>query len=130
MRKVHVGVIVVVCAAVTALGVVAGAGASNGATATHFTASYGPPQITCSGERIVKTGSNAFVKDSETCIASTDFYAPGTYDLAAPSFGGWCSDYEGFSDAPYCRLAVAGTLVVSANRDGSSTWRITAYYAP
>jgi hypothetical protein len=75
----------------------------------------------------VKTGPKAFVKDAETCIAWTDFYGPGTYDLAAPSFGGWCSDFEGFSG---CRLAIAGTLVSSDNGDGSFTWQITAYYAP
>lgn len=129
MRKMQLVVMIVVWAMGT-LSIVAAAAASNGATATHFTASYGPPQITCTGERITRTGSNAFVKDSETCIAWTDFYAPGTYDLAAPSFGGWCSDYEGFSSTPYCRLAVAGQLAVSANRDGSFTWAIIAYYTP
>ena len=129
MRKVHLVGAFVVCA-IAALVAAAAVAASNGATASHFTASYGPPQITCSGERVAKTGANGFVKDSETCVAWTDFYAPGTYDLAAPSFGGWCSDYEGFSQSPYCRLAIAGTLVVSANGDGSSTWRITAYYTP
>jgi hypothetical protein len=129
MRKVDLLLVTVAVAAIS-WAVATAATASNGATTAHFAASYGPPQITCSGERVGKTGPKAFLKDSETCIAWTDFYAPGTYDLAAPSFGGWCSDYEGFSDSPYCRLAIAGTLTVSANRDGSSTWRITAYYAP
>lgn len=120
----------VVLVAVGALLAAAAGGAANGATTTHFTASYGPPQVTCSGERIVKTGSKGFVKDSETCIVATDFYAPGTYYLADPSFGGWCSDVEGFAPTPTCRLAIGGTLVSSDNGDGTFTWSITAYYAP
>ncbi len=107
------------------------AGADSGVTTTHFTAAYdsGPLGFfTCDGQRIVKTGPNGFVKDSETCTV-TDPVEPvpnGHYSL--DPFGGWVSDYEFFTDPGGCiRLAISGTIVVTAN---GRTWTIEAYYDP
>ena len=119
---------VVLSAMLAAIGVRPAAG---GTTRTHFDVSYGPPTISCSGFRIVSGGSNPVVKDEETCLAHTEFYAPGVYYLADPSFGGWCSDFEGSrSNFTTCRLAIGGTLVVSLNPDGTHVWKITAFYKP
>src|SRR5262245_23298276 len=114
----------VAVAASATVGIAAGvARADNGAQTTHFTATYYP--FTCSGERIVKTGPKAFIKDSETCLDSfVGDIPPGTYDLA----GSWLSDYDYFVLGTI-NFATSGTLVVTLNSDGTTTWNITAYYA-
>ena len=118
--------------------VVAGAGvapgvatANNGATTAHFTAAYFNGQggfFTCSGERIVKTTPKAFTKDSETCqISDVSTWPPGTYPIVTsflppPALSAmWFSDFDG-------QQAVSGTIVVTANGDGTGTMNIDAYY--
>jgi hypothetical protein len=97
--------------------------ASNGAKTTHFTAAYFNGQggfFTCSGERIVKTAPKAFTKDSETCqISDVSTWPPGTYVIPTTAF--WFSDFDG-------QIAVLGTIVVTANGDGTGTMNIDAYY--
>ena len=104
--------------------------ANNGATTTPFKATYvNGSQFTCSGAHIVKTAPKAFVKDSETCIDSlgvADGFGVGTYDLTAI---GWFSDYYFFVASPSSLvLATSGTLVVTLNADGTTTWNVVAYY--
>ena len=112
-----------------------GAGANNGATTTEFvTPTYlffifgETGTFTCSGTRIVKTAPKPFVKDSETCHVIGD-YTPGTYPVLPEWFG---SDYE-FSLNPggcHLRAQLKGNIYIVANYDGTTTWHITAYYAP
>jgi hypothetical protein len=108
--------------------------ADNGATTTHFTAAYdnGPPGFfTCAGERIVKTGPKAFVKDSETCATTGGRFVPnGTYTISP---GDWFSDYELFTNPGGLTCfneAVSGTITVKNQNGGTSTWTIVAYYDP
>jgi hypothetical protein len=99
--------------------------AANGATPTHFTASYdngavgGPGGFwTCTGERIVKSAPKGFTKDSETCtITDLTSLPPGTYHLGS----GWFSDFDG-------RPAISGTAIVTANGDGTGTVQLVVYY--
>ena len=108
--------------AIGGAGVSAGvASADNGATTTHFTTAYTDPtlgHVTCSGERITKTGPKAFIKDSETCLIGNGFPA-GTYTTA--DFGPWYSDYDG-------KVSTNATLTVTENPDGTATGVIVAYY--
>lgn len=100
----------------------------SGATVTHFSVTYPGNVATCNGNRIQKEGSNAFIKDVETCHTVLNFWAPGTYDIgdpASPAYG-WCSDFDGFAT---CNLATAGRLTISDNGDGTFTWAIVAYYS-
>lgn len=119
---------VILLCGIFALMFAATANASNGATVSHFGYSWSDQNGTgsCSGARISHDGRNAFIKDSESCITTVAFYAPGVYDLAAPSFGGWCSDYD--AQFNVCNVATSGTLTVTYNGDGTYTWDVVAYY--
>lgn len=120
--------VVVLAGAGVATGV---ATAGNGAKTTHFTAAYFNGQggfFTCAGERIVKTAPKAFTKDSETCqISDVSTWSPGTYPIVTsflppPALSAiWFSDFDG-------QQAVSGTIVVTANGDGTGTMNIDAYY--
>jgi hypothetical protein len=122
---------------VLAAGVTANvAGAGNGATTTSYTSGYpmGPfGDASCEGVRIVKTGTNAFVKDSQVCtITNAADPIPNGHYVFGPDFvlgPNWYSDYEYFwSPGNGClRPSVSATLDVSAN---GSKWSITAYYDP
>ena len=103
--------------------------ADNGATTTHFTAAYNNGRVgffTCAGERIVKTGPKAFVKDSETCTTAggSFFPADGTYVLAP---GDWYSDFDFFTNNTFVP-DVSGSIVVKNTGPGTSTWTIVAYF--
>ena len=76
---------------------------------------------TCSGENIYKTAPKGFNKDSETCLMTTAFVAPGTYNYY------WCSDSVAPShSAGLCTANVTETI--TANGDGTFTDNIVAYY--
>ena len=131
--------------------------AGNGATVTHFAVSY-PDLFTgvlvdCTGNRIVQSDPNAFVKDAETCTTVSDSILVGSYTIV-PFTGDnwedflWASDYEAatvtrpFTDPPcfrplsnkygQCfRVAVSGNVTVEySEASGLYTWSIVAYYAP
>jgi hypothetical protein len=92
--------------------------AGNGATVTHFAASYHDlgdptlPMIDCTGNRIVKPGPNGWVKDTETCVTTyADYWPVGVLYRIVPFTGTsledgnwtddiWFSDYEGFTVVP------------------------------
>ena len=129
--------------------------AGNGATVTHFAVSY-PDLFTgvlvdCTGNRIVQSDPNAFVKDAETCMTVSDSLLVGSYTIV-PFTGDnfedflWASDYEAltvtkpFTNPPCVqplsnkykecfRTAVSGNVTVTSS-DGLYTWSIVAYYAP
>jgi hypothetical protein len=127
--------------------------AGNGATVTHFAVSYlsdfgaGPP-IDCTGNRIVRSDPNAFVKDTETCTTFSEEFPVGSYKIV-PFTGNnwedflWASDYEAayvapgspvcvdlFPDVCY-RTAESGNVTVEySENSGLYTWSIVAYYAP
>ena len=129
--------------------------AGGGATVTHFTVSY-PDLFTgvlvdCTGNRIVQSDPNAFVKDAETCTTVSDSILVGSYTIV-PFTGDnfedflWASDYEAltvtkpFTNPPCVqplsnkykecfRTAVSGNVTVTSS-DGLYTWSIVAYYAP
>ena len=129
--------------------------AGNGATVTHFAVSY-PDLFTgvlvdCTGNRIVQSDPNAFVKDAETCTTVSGSFLAGSYTIV-PFTGDnfedflWASDYEAltvtkpFTNPPcvqplsnkykVCfRTAVSGNVTVTYS-DGLYTWSIVAYYAP
>jgi hypothetical protein len=128
MRRFQLLALFVVLTAV--LGSASVATAGNGVTTTHFTAAYqnGPLGFfTCDGQRIVKSGPNGFVKDSETC-AVDDPVAPNGHYTFDP--GDWISDYEAFvNPGGGCeRPNISGsTVVVTAN---GRIWTIEAYYDP
>jgi hypothetical protein len=127
--------------------------ACNGATVTHFAVSYlsyfgEGPQVDCTGNRIVRSLKNAFVKDTETCTTVSDQFPVGSYKIV-PFTGDnwtdflWASDYEAFYVAPgspvcvdlfpdVCyRTAESGHVTVHfSKKSGLYTWRIVAYYAP
>jgi hypothetical protein len=71
----------------------------------------------------VHDGRNGFVKDVETCVTTIDALAPGVYQAVDV---GWCSDFDGFDT---CNAATSGTVTVTANKDGTFTWDVVAYYA-
>jgi hypothetical protein len=113
-------------------------GQNNGAQTTHFTASYYQflgGEFIAAGERIVKTGPKAFTKDSETILISDiSTWPAGTYNIVdgvffipMPGMPGmefgfpWFSDFDG-------RIAVSGTIVVTANGDGTGTVNLDVYY--
>jgi hypothetical protein len=111
---------------------VGAAGQNNGAGATHFTAFYfnGPGGfVTAAGERIVKTGPKAFIKDSETALISDiSTWPAGTYTLDANGFFNilgfeffWISDFDG-------RIAVSGEIVITDNGDGTGIFNGVFYY--
>jgi hypothetical protein len=132
--------------------------AGNGATVTHFAVSYlaefgEGPLVDCTGNRIVQSDPNAFVKDTETCTTVSDLFPVGSYKIVA--FTGdnwsdflWASDYEvsfwvGDFTTPPCyeplstafgqcfRTAESGNLKVEySEKSGLYTWSIVAYYAP
>jgi len=125
--------------------------AGNGATVTHFAVSYPSnfgegPQVYCTGNRIVRSGPNAFVKDTETCTTVFEEFPVGSYKIV-PFTGDnwedflWASDYEAAFVAPgspvcvdlfpeVCyRTAESGNVTVTYS-DGLYTWSIVAYYAP
>jgi len=129
--------------------------AGGGATVTHFAVSY-PDLFTgvlvdCTGNRIVQSDPNAFVKDAETCTTVSDSFRVGFYTIV-PFTGDnfedflWASDYEAltvtkpFTNPPCVqplsnkykecfRTAVSGNVTVTSS-DGLYTWSIVAYYAP
>jgi hypothetical protein len=105
------------------------ASAGNGATVHHFSVTYPDNLATCSGNRIEKTGANAFVKDVESCInVRIDVGLPaGTYSAVDV---GWCSDYNAviFNEAA-CNPAISGHVTIGVNGDGTFTWDVVAYYA-
>jgi hypothetical protein len=133
--------------------------AGNGATVTHFAVSYPSnfgegPQVDCTGNRIVQSDPNAFVKDAETCTTVFAEFPVGSYKIVP--FTGynwgdflWASDYEvayvapPFTNNPLCvqpesdgfgmcfRTAVSGNVTVEySKKSGLYTWSIVAYYAP
>lgn len=114
--------------AASALALAATATADNGATVHHFSVTYPGNLATCSGNRIEKTGANAFVKDVETCVTIIDVGLPaGTYSAVDL---GWCSDYNAvIFDESACNLATSGHVTIGVNRDGTFTWDVVAYYA-
>jgi hypothetical protein len=134
MRKVQLLATVLVVLAALFVPVTV-AGASSAVTVTHFTVAYdfGYGLIECDGQRIVRTGPDGFVKDSETCAVTggSDVLPNGHYSLEP--VGGdpqWWSDYEFFVDpgGEWClNPAVSGTLVVTAN---GHTWKAEVYYDP
>ena len=129
--------------------------AGGGATVTHFAVLY-PDLFTgvlvdCTGNRIVQSDPNAFVKDAETCMTVSDSLLVGSYTIV-PFTGDnfedflWASDYEAltvtkpFTNPPCVqplsnkykecfRTAVSGNVTVTSS-DGLYTWSIVAYYAP
>ena len=104
------------------------ASASSGATVHHFAVTYPDNLGTCSGNRIEKTGANAFVKDVETCLTVIDVGLPsGTYSAVDV---GWCSDYNAvIFDEAACNHAISGHVTITVNGDGTFTWDVVAYYA-
>ena len=111
--------------------------ASNGATTAHFTAVYENMStdgtvdfghFTCSGERIVKTGPKASVKDSEICtITNAPTVVPdGTYSFGP---GSWFSDYEQFFNPGNGCMNPDTSATIDVTNNGS-TWTIVAYYNP
>ena len=110
---------------------VGAASASNGA-ATPFKATYIDNSFgslaTCSGAHVIQ--GNGVVKDSETCILSgnTSTVTAGTtvgnpiYSFAGiPGEVEWASDFNG-------AIATHVTLTFVANRDGTFTEYVVAYY--
>lgn len=109
--------------------------------------------VDCTGNRIVQSDPNAFVKDAETCTTEYDGFPVGSYAIV-PFTGDnwdeflWASDFEAFAVAPpltdlvcvqpestnlgVCfRTAVAGSITVDySKKSGLYTWSIVAYYAP
>jgi hypothetical protein len=131
--------------------------AGNGATVTHFAVSYPDPftgvQVDCTGNRIVQSEPNAFVKDTETCTTMSDSFPVGSYKIVpftGDNWGDflWASDFETltvtppFTDPPcyqplsdeygMCfRTAESGNVAVTySEKSGLYTWSIVAYYAP
>ena len=126
--------------------------AGNGATVTHFAVSY-PAfldnlPVDCTGNRIVQSDPNAFVKDTETCTTFSEEFPVGSYKIV-PFTGDnwtdflWASDYEVAYVAPgspvcsdlfpeVCyRTAESGNVTVEySENSGLYTWSIVAYYAP
>lgn len=131
--------------------------AGGGATVTHFAVSYQDwgegPLVDCTGNRIVQSDPNAFVKDTETCTTSSESIPVGSYKIV-PFTGAnwedflWASDYEALTvtqpfTTPPCvepessqygqcfRTAVSGNVTVEySKKSGLYTWSIVAYYAP
>jgi hypothetical protein len=103
---------------------------NNGAQTVHFTAAYQNVIggfLTCSGERITKTGPKPFTKDSEDCtMTDLSTWPPGTYEgdpffiVNGVSYT-WSSDYDGMT-------AVTGTFIVTDNGDGTGHLALVAYY--
>lgn len=124
MRRLLLLVVLVGCL----LGLAGTASANNGATVHHFSVTYPDNLATCSGNRIEKSGSNAFVKDVETCHTVIDVGLPsGTYSAVDL---GWCSDYNAvIFDESQCNLATSGHVTIGVNGDGTFTWDVVAYYA-
>ena len=126
------GALAVMSVAVAAVLSTAGiAGAGNGATSTPFKFNDTEASVSCTGVHIVKTGTNPVHKESTTCIAPDSYYSPGTYSLA----GEWVSDYHYYilhEPHPVVitdpNVAIAGTIVVTDNGDGTSTWKAVSYY--
>lgn len=135
--------------------------AGNGATVTHFAVSYRAfgdpalPMLDCTGNRIVQSGRNAFVKDTETCVTTyPDYWPVGVLYRIVPFTGGnwtddiWFSDYEGLAVAvpptnSVCvqplsdnvgqcfRAAISGVMSVTYSAStGLYTLSTVAYYAP
>ena len=126
MRRFQLLALFVVLAAVS--GGASVATASGGVTTTHFTAAYQNGEFgffTCDGQRIVKSGPNGFVKDSETCAVDDPIVGNGHHTFDP---GDWFSDYEAFVNPGGCdRPNISGTVVVSAN---GRIWTVEAYYDP
>jgi hypothetical protein len=127
----RLSVLLVAFVAALSLGVTT-ASATGGVTRVHFTASFGDGLFVCSGTRIVKPGPGGFVKDEETCLVQQELVPTRTYSLAeANAVAPWCSDFEGTREHdPYCRVAIAGWVAITANGNGTYTWKINAYYQP
>ncbi len=123
---------VAVVAAICVTASVAVADPGNGVATAQFTAAYG--SFTCKGQRIVTSGTNASVRDRETCDVSGQLIPEGKYDVGAvfdiANFKlVWASDYE-FSVSPggVVRLAVSGTIMVKNRPDGTSVWQVHVTY--
>ena len=132
MKKV-LALFVAVVAAVCVTASVALADPGTGVATAQFTAAYG--SFTCKGQRIVTSGTNASVRDRETCDVSGQLLPEGRYDAGAttdiPNFKlGWWSDYEFFFASPggVVRVAVSGTITVKNRPDGTSVWQIHVTY--
>jgi hypothetical protein len=131
MKKV-LALFVAVVAAVCVTASVAVADPGNGVATTQFTATYG--SFTCKGQRIVTSGTNASVRDRETCDITGQLIPEGKYDVGpvtdiANFKLGWYSDYEYFvSPGGVVRLAVSGTIMVKNRPDGTSVWQVLVTY--
>jgi hypothetical protein len=131
-------VLAMMCVSVAMISVAADAAiGANGASTTPYTAAYvnGPTgYFQCSGVRIIKTGPNAVVKDSETCdVTVGEFVVPdGTTRLGLnPPLHTWYSDYEYFVNPGGClNPSISGTITVKSKSPGKQTWTIVAYYDP
>ena len=115
---------VVVVAAISVTASVAVAAPGTGVPTVHFTAAYGP--FTCKGDRITTSGTNASVREQETCSVAGQFLAEGKYAIGAVlDFANfkvtWYSDLDGIQ-------AVSGTIMVKNRPDGTSVWQINATY--
>jgi hypothetical protein len=126
--------------------------AGNGATVTQFAGSYladSGDWIDCTGNRIVQSDPNAFVKDTETCTTVFEVFPVGSYKIF-PFTGEnwedflWASDYEAFTvpyTDPVCgplsdeyqtcfRTAVSGNLTVEySKKSGLYTWHRRVLHA-
>ena len=57
--------------------------AGSGQKTIQFTTAYPEVGVTCKGQRIVTTGTNASVRDRETCVVTDQSLFPaGTYPIA------------------------------------------------
>jgi hypothetical protein len=104
------------------------AAAGNGAMVHHFSVTYPGNLATCSGNRIEKSGANAFIKDVETCATVIDVgLGSGTYSAVDL---GWSSDYDAvIFDESACNPATSGHVTIGVHGDGTFTWDVVAYYA-
>ena len=124
--------LVAVVAAICVTASVAVADPGNGVATAQFTAAY--DSFTCKGQRIVTSGTNASVRDRETCDVSGQLLPEGKYDVGTvtdiPNFKlGWYSDYEYFvNPGGVVRFAVSGTIMVKNRPDGTSVWQVHVTY--
>lgn len=135
--------LVLIVAAVAAIGFGGASAFASSGTATPFKAAYpgaGNAFWTCSGVHIANRPNLPGSEDIETCVASGDLtgYAAGTYasGLSCPSplppgnycgnfppYGlqAWQSDYNG-------ALATSWTITARGNDNGVFALKIVAYY--
>ena len=133
-------IVVLAASMCIAAGLAVEAASGEGVPTVQFAVEYeafpGGPLVTCKGQRIVTTGSNASVRDRETCQLSDQTAIPeGTYpivpfaDVDFPNNVGWFSDYEFFvNPGGSIREAVSGTLVVKNRPNGTQVWQAHVNY--